>query len=249
MHTGFYTIASGMLTKEKEIDTIGNNLLNAQTPGFRAERVITSSFEMSLLKRFENGTEQVLGDGVASPIAIVSESVSNFSNGIIQTTDRSLDFALNGEGFFNIQGQDGNTYLTRNGQFMVDEQGYLVLPGMGRVLGKAGPIQVGSDAIQVTPQGDILNAAGAVVGTLQITKPAENTTLQKMENGAFTAPQGVVNATPEVYQGVIETSNVNMNQEMATLIEAQRMFQSYSSALQMIDNIDRKAVSQIAAIQ
>lgn len=250
MHTGFYTVASGMLTRQHELDTIGNNLSNMQTPGYRADRVVTSAFEMSLMKRYDKDGATVLGDGTGYPITVVSDEVSDFSNGTINPTGRVLDMALSGEGFFNIQGQDGTTYLTRAGQFFVDDQGYLALPGMGRVLGQAGPIQVKSENIVVREDGEIFGPDGAALGRLRITAPVDNTTLVKMGNGAYTAPQGAADAQNVlVYQGSIEMSNVNMNQEMTNLIAVQRAFQACSSALQIIDGIDRKAATQIASIQ
>ena len=172
------------------------------------------------------------------------------TGGDFQSTGRTLDIAIGGDGFFNVQGQDGTTYLTRNGQFTVDDQGYLTLAGMGRVLGQGGPLMVGSDQVSVDATGNVYNAAGALVGTLSITRQADNTVLEKMDNGAFTAPQGAVNAQGyTIYQGVLERSNVDMNQELTSFISAQRAFQTCSSALQMIDDLDQKAASKIAAIQ
>lgn len=250
MHSGFYTIASGILTNQRELDMIGNNLTNVQTPGYRAGRVATSAFEMSLQKQYENGTERVLGDGTGSPIAIVDEETVVLSNGVINTTGRNLDFALSGDGFFNVQGADGTMYLTRNGQFVVDDQGYLTLAGIGRVQGTNGALLVGSDRVTVDENGNVLNSAGAYVGTLAISQPAENTVLMRMDNGMFTAPQGTVNAQGyQVVQGAIEQSNVDMNQEMTNLIAVQRAFQTCSSALQIMDGMDRKAATQIASIQ
>ena len=77
--------------------------------------------------------------------------------------------------------------MTRNGQFTVDAQGYLALAGMGRVLGQGGLLQVGSDQVTVDQAGNVYNAAGGLVGTLSITRQADNTVLEKMDNGAFTA--------------------------------------------------------------
>lgn len=249
MHSGFYTIASGLLTKQREIDTIGNNLANIQTPGYRSDRIVTSAFELGLLKQQEGGMERTLSEG-GSPVTIVGDSVTVMTGGDFQSTGRTLDIAIGGEGFFNVQGQDGTTYLTRNGQFTVDEQGYLSLAGMGRVLGQGGPLQVGSDQVTVDQAGNVYNAAGALVGTLSITRQADDTVLEKMDNGAFTAPQGAVNAQDyTIYQGILERSNVDMNQELTNFISAQRAFQTCSSALKMVDELDQAAATKIAAIQ
>ncbi len=250
MHSGFYTIASGILTRQNELDTIANNLANIQTPGYRASRLVTSSFEQEVQKRIDANGETVLGSGVAYPLAVVSEELAVMEGGTLENTGRVLDFAINGNGYFNIQGADGTTYLTRNGQFTVDEQGYLELQGIGRVMGTAGLLKVDGQDVQADATGNLFNSAGQLLGKLQITAPAQDTTLTKMGNGMFTAPQGAAAAQNySVAQGCIEKSNVNMNQEMTNFIAAQRAFQSCSSALQIIDEIDRKAVSEIGSIQ
>ena len=249
MHSGFYTIASGLLKRQREIDTIGNNLANLQTPGYRSDRIVTSAFELGLLKQQEGGAERTLSEG-GSPVTIVGDSVTVMTGGDFQSTGRTLDIAIGGDGFFNVQGQDGTTYLTRNGQFTVDAQGYLALAGMGRVLGQGGLLQVGSDQVTVDQAGNVYNAAGGLVGTLSITRQADNTVLEKMDNGAFTAPQGAVNAQGyTIYQGILERSNVDMNQEMTNFISAQRAFQTCSSALKMVDELDQQAATKIASIQ
>lgn len=249
MHSGFYTIASGLLTRQREIDTIGNNLANLQTPGYRSDRIVTSAFELGLLKQQEGGAERTLSEG-GSPVTIVGDSVTVMTGGDFQSTGRTLDIAIGGDGFFNVQGQDGTTYLTRNGQFTVDAQGYLALAGMGRVLGQGGLLQVGSDQVTVDQAGNVYNAAGGLVGTLSITRQADNTVLEKMDNGAFTAPQGAVNAQEyTIYQGILERSNVDMNQEMTNFISAQRAFQTCSSALKIVDELDQQAATKIASIQ
>ena len=64
MYSGFYTLASGILTRQNEIDVLGNNITNIKTPGYKADRVETSAFEMELMVRMENGNPDVLGEGV-----------------------------------------------------------------------------------------------------------------------------------------------------------------------------------------
>lgn len=251
MLSGFYTAASGLLTQQRDLDVIGNNLSNARTPGYRADRTVVSSFERALSVRLEeHGQGGALGGG--APAAVVDEVVSLFEAGDLQDTGRSLDLAVDGNGFFNIQGNDGNIYLTRSGQFDVDEQGYLVLPGAGRVLGEDGaPIQARGSGLQVERDGTVLDADGNYAGRLLLTMPPEDTALTKFNNGLFTLPAGAgaQQATGyAVQQGVLELSNVNLNQELTNFIATQRAFQSCSSALQIIDGMNQKAASRIASI-
>lgn len=249
MLSGFYTIASGILTNQRNIDTIGNNLLNLQTPGYRSERVVVSSFEQELMIRREQQGVEVLGDGTGATAAVVGDTVTLFSGGTLKPTDRGLDAAINGEGFFNITGADGVNYLTRNGGFDIDEQGYLILPGLGRVVGENGAILVGGSDIAIREDGSIENAGGELLGRLLITAPDENTALERQANGMFTSQAPLVAAQAfQVVPKYLELSNGDMNQEMTNLLAAQRAFQNCSSALEIIDALDRKAATHIASI-
>lgn len=250
MLAGYYTIASGMLTRQREIDVLGNNLVNAQTPGYRADRLIISPFEQELLTRREAGGNAVLGKGVAATSAIVGEEISLFNMGTVKNTDRDLDMTIAGQGFYNIQDENGRISLTRNGQFNVDEAGYLVLPNYGRVMGQSGPIQVGDANIQVEQNGEIYSDNGRFLGTLLITAPQEGTVLEKLNNGMFQFANGEQLPAAENYtvvQRSLELSNVDMNREMTYLIESQRAFQACSSALQIVDGLNRKAATQIGS--
>lgn len=250
MLSGYYTIASGLLTRQRELNVIGNNLVNTQSAGYRADRLLISSFEQELLTRREGGTGTAVANGASATAAVADETVSLFHPGAIAETGRSCDLALAGEGFFNIAGADGTTYLTRNGAFDLDENGALVLPGVGRVLGTKGVITPGSSSFTVTDTGDVLNASGNYLDTLRITAPADNTALEKLENGMFRFPAGTQTlpaGDTAVLQNRLEQSNVDMNREMTLLIESQRAFQACSSALQIGDALNRKA-TQIAAV-
>lgn len=250
MLTGFYTIASGMLTQQRDLDVIGNNLVNQQTPGYRADRTLVSSFEMALALRREAAGDGDLGSG--APVAVVDRVVSLFHTGDLKETGRSFDLAINGDGFFNVATADGTTVLTRGGSFDVDESGTLVLPGVGTVLSRwGGPLRVGGPGFLVDETGEVFDQEGRDLGALLLTAPEEGSTLTKLEGGMFLPPQGVpvrVVNDALVVQGSLEYSNVDMGQELTHMVAAQRAFQNCSSAFQMIDAMDRKAASQIASV-
>lgn len=248
MLSGFYTIASGVLTKEREIDTIGNNLVNINTPGYKAERAITSTFEQELAIRLEGNNVTNLADSMATSV-IISDIQTIFSDGLMKETNRTLDVSISGEGFFEITGDDGQQYLTRNGQFDIDAEGYLILPSIGRVQGTNGDLNVGTDKITINSQGEITTLEGVNIGTLSIITPTENSELTKYQNNMYSLADGeLVDATGELIQGVIELSNVDMNLEMTKLIEAQRGFQNCSSALQIMDALNSKSLSQVGGV-
>lgn len=251
MYSGFYTLASGILTRQNEIDVLGNNITNVKTPGYKTDRVETSAFEMELMVRMENGEPTVLGDGVGQVSSIIRDIHTIMEPGIIEATERELDVAINGDGFFNIRTADGQIAITKNGNFDLDEEGYLVLNGVGRVLGQNGEIYIGESGFKIGDNGAITSANGNYIDTLLINKPAEGITVTKLENSSFLIQnQGdLVEAESfTVIQGALESSNVDINTELTKLIEAQRSFQLYSSALQIIDQMDQNGSSKIASV-
>ena len=250
MLRGFYTAAAGILVQERTLDVLTNNMANARTPGFGASRVVTTSFEHELLTRIEGANTGRIGKGV--PMRRVDDVLVKFDPNSLEETGRPYDMALDGVGYFNIQGEDGTQYLTRNGAFDVDENNFLVLPGVGQVLGQEGPIELTTSDFTVEYDGTIYDALGEEIGKLLLTIPPEGTEIDQTTNGLFTVADMAANlpvdATTQVAQKWLERNNIDLNQEYTMVISAQRAFQACSSALQIIDKIDQKAASQIAAL-
>ncbi len=249
MLQGFYTAASGMFMQQRSLNVISNNLANLQTAGFKSSQLVSSTFEQEFLTRFAQADTGFIGTG--APARIVDEVVDYHGFNGITETGRPFDLAITDYGFFNVQAEDGQTYLTRNGQFDLDEEGYLILRGRGRVMGTGGPLQLNTSDIQVDENGLITNSiTGAALGQLSITVPADDADVQQNPNGMFSligGGTGALAATPQVVQGAYENSDVNMTDEMTAMMLAQRNFSSASQALQFIDATYAKAVN-IAAI-
>ncbi len=249
MLRGYYTAASGILTKQREIDTIGNNLVNINTSGYKADTLLTGAFEKELALRMQNGEIDKIG-GPAHTSAIVSSVETNFNSGMMKTSDRPLDVALDGEGFFLISNND-EMYLTRAGEFDLDDEGFLVLPGFGRVQNSAGDIYLGTGDVRINSLGEIYGEDGTRLSNINIVKVQDEVVPKKADNGLFQVGEGEYNfdnAGTQIMQYVIEGSNVDANYEMTTLIETQRMFQSCSAALQIVDELNQKAVSSLGAL-
>lgn len=241
MLSGFYTASSGMLVQQRNLNVISNNLANSQTTGYKSERLVTSTFDQEFLTRIEkNNTEQI---GVGSAVSLVDDVITNFNGSSLDETARPLDMAIVGEGFFNVQGAE-RQYMTRNGNFNIDQEGYLVLKDVGRVLGQNGAINLnGSSGFAVSSDGSIFDENGQYVDRLLITMPTEDANMLKYNNGLYssTAVETLDNAT--VYQNVLERSNTDMNLEYTRLIEAQRAFTSCSTALRIVDQMNAKAAT------
>lgn len=265
MFSGFYTAASGVLNQQRTLNVLTNNMANAKTPGFRAERVVTETFDFELMTRIEKGNTQRIG--LDSPIQLVRDVPTIFDTNSLVETGYPMDMAINGEGFFNIQstipagednggapqveGGEGPVLLTRYGSFALDEEKYLILPGVGRVLGQEGPIQVDGSDFVVDGEGKVYNSDGTQVGTLLITQPEEDTQLDKTTNGLYAVADPNNNPAAEGYQieqKVLERNNININQEYTLAMQAQRAFQACSQALKIVDQMNQKASTSIASL-
>ena len=254
MQRGFYTAASGILMQQRKINVLTNNIANSETPGYRASRVVSSTFEQQLMARLEGSNSAMIGS--TAPIQVVSEVPTRFDPSSLEETNRPLDFALDGEGFFNVQAQDadgnaGQISLTRNGNFELDATGRLILPGVGVVMGQKGQIKLSNTNFTVSANGSVYDSKGKYIDKLLVTIPPEDAKISQQANGLYTTEDMQANiAVPGtlVRQGMLENSNIDLNREYTLVMEAQRALQASSSALQIIDGIDRKAASQIAAL-
>ncbi len=240
MLTGFYSAASGILVQQRNINEIGSNMTNSQTVGYRSRRVIQSTFEHNLLTRFENGVYNAIGEG--DPASLVDVVETNFDPNSLEETEWPYDMALVGGGFFNIQGEN-RQFLTRNGNFNIDDEGYLVLEGVGRVMGESGDLYIGGSNFRVNEDGYVFDQNNQYVDRLLITQPAENSQIYKFNNGMFVTDNAEVYENPTVYQKTLERSNVDMNLEYTRLIEAQRCLQSCATALSTVDNMNARSAS------
>lgn len=237
------------MANQKSLDVIGNNLINSKTVGFRAQRATLSPFDQEMMTASDSMGQRVLGDGVGSPITVVGGVHTLMQPGLVESTGRGLDVAISGEGFFNIGSEDGKVFLTRNGGFDLDAQGYLTLPGAGRVLGERGYIRTEGPHVEITSDGAVIGADGEELGKIRVTVLAGDSVLERLDNGLFTSDDALpVSGDYQLVTKSLEQSNVDMNLELTDLIAAQRAFQGCGAALSTIDAMNRKAAQQIAAI-
>lgn len=248
MLSGFYTAASGALTQQRNLNTISNNIANYETPGYRTERLVTTSFEDVLLRQ-ENG-QTVIGGG--SPIRLVEDVMTNFDPNFLEETGRPYDLAINGEGYFHVLTGEGQEFMTRNGNFDIDEEGFLILRGVGQVIGQKGkPIKIGDSEFEVHTDGTVYSSKGKKLDTLKVTQPAEDVKLEKYTNGLFFVRDYSTNVPAEdvtIEQGLLESSNIDLNQEYTMAMASLRNFQLCSQALKIMDTLNQKTATQIASL-
>lgn len=236
MFQGYYDLTSNMITQNRNLNIISNNMSNVSTPGYKMDRMMESTFRDEILYRYDqDGKTEV---GPVSHVNAADERVTDYTEGGIRETGYPLDVGLTGDGFFVIQTDNGEVY-TRNGSFNLDNQGYLILPGMGRVMGTNGPIQVDTDDLAIDTQGRITNADnGRYYGTLEIVDFADYAQLTKVTGGVFQAAGNPVAARNAVVtQMYLEDSNVNLAEQMTAMMSSQRVLQGSAQILRMYDQM------------
>ena len=163
MTKGFYNLTSGILSQSRRLDTVANNMTNLSTSGYKAEQYTDSTFQEVLISRVGNkdkSSPTVIGE--ESYILAPSQLYVDYSQGSLEETGLTLDFAIEGDGFFAIQTAQGVEY-TRSGSFSLDGEGYLCLPAHGRVLGADGqPVYLATDRIRADQAGTSIQRAAAM---------------------------------------------------------------------------------------
>ncbi len=247
MTRGFYNLTSGVLSQSRRLDVVANNMTNISTPGYKKETYTDITFEDVLLSRV--GNKDKSGNtpiGQESYILAPSQLYVDYQQGSVEETGLNLDFAIQGDGFFAIQTDNGIEY-TRNGSFSLDEEGYLYLPGHGRVLGMdEQPIQLYTDVIQVDNYGRISNEDGGYYGQIGVFTFPDNGQLVINDSSLYGANGQAATATqtPVIWKS-LESSNVDMVQEMTQMMTAQRALQSASQVLKLYDGVLTKATSEV----
>ncbi|WP_352400344.1 flagellar hook-basal body protein [Anaerotignum sp.] len=249
MFKGFYNLSSSMLTQNKNLNVISNNLANVSTSGYKSDKMVSGTFKDAVMNRTANNILGFQGSalGNSSMITVPYETVTNLADGGWEETGSPLDFAINGRGFFEVQRQGQNVY-TRNGSFSLDNDGYLMLQGVGRVNGSNGPIRITSDEFSVEPDGRIYDTTGNLVSQLKVVDFNNYDNLTKVGEGVFTGDgQGrAVDST--LMWKYVETSNVDPVQEMTDMLVSQRSLQSAAQVLKMYDLMAAKASTELGKV-
>lgn len=259
MLRGYYTAASGMVTQEKRLNAYANNITNASTVGYKKDNLVSGVFGEHLAIRmnaYQGVPHHPIGPGVY--MQVVDEKYTDYEQGAFELTQRPMDLAIAGEGFFVIQKDDGE-YLTRDGQFSLDDEGYLVLPGFGRVLGENGELEIGTSGFSVDKQGNVYvlpfdaepEDEPELLDRLLIAEPDNAETFDKAQDSLYAAADGYTPvdwSVTAILQGTLERSNVNMAEEMTRVMSSQRALQSCSQIVKMYDDMADKITTQISRV-
>ena len=250
MFKGFYNLTSAMLTHQQNLNVIGNNMVNISTAGFKEERYTATTFDDVMYSLVGNKYKNAQEIGRQSYIRAASDIVTDFTQGIPEPTDIPLDFAIQGEGFFAVQDPDGQVFYTRMGNFSLDDDGYLCLPGYGQVLDPNGnTIYLGTDKITCNSQGEISNNInGGFLGQLGVYQFEDNAALERNDQGFFTGDGAQPSQDFKIWHKYLERSNSDMVKQMTEMITFQRALQSAAQISKMYDQLMSRAASEVGRI-
>ena len=250
MIKGFYNLTSGMLSQVRRLDVVANNMTNISTAGYKAEHYTDRTFDEVMVTRIGNKikTPYETLETYQSHILAPDELYTDFSQSSFEETNLPLDFAIQGEGFFAIETVDGVAY-TRAGSFTLDNEGYLCLSELGRVLDREGnPIQLPTDKLEVDKQGNISSKTGDYLASLGVYMFEDNNALERTPYGLFTGDGAQLNEEAVIHHKWVERSNVNMVKEMVSMMSTQRALQSAAQMSKIYDQVITRIVSEIGRL-
>ncbi|MDZ4678215.1 MAG: flagellar basal-body rod protein FlgF [Oligoflexia bacterium] len=270
---GIYSALSGAMAQSHQLDTIANNIANANTPGFKGDKNTFKEYLTTLEKMPDVNTVPRIPaslnsffdmQGTDKSYVSLDGTFTDHTQGGVKATGNKLDVALEGKGFIEVLTPQGPR-LTRKGTMSLNAQGVLTttdgFPVLKRDASNAAPgapgasdpasrtITVGGGGtITFTQQGEIYQN-GESLGQLSIVEYENNEHLKKMGHSLYsitdtTIPR-VLNSSTEVHQGFVETSNVNIVKEMTDMIQTSRNFESAQRVIKAYDEMDGKLINEV----
>lgn len=244
MPKGIYAAASAMVVETRSLEVTARNLAHLQTPGYRQETALRSSFADELARQgHTGGVDHDGGTGV-----LPNRSYFCFTPGTLEPTGATYDVAISGNGFLRVRDNSGNLFLTRSGHFNTNAEGRLVTSEGWSVEGQGGPIVIPADARRVTigeegritiETGEGANAAPQVLDQLRLVTVPEPGRM-RAENGVYFDPGDQIQGdttSATLRQGHLEKANIDPIQELAQMIALQRRYDAAQRALREQSNV------------
>ena len=253
MHPALYVSKTGLSAQDKQLTSLSNNLSNVATNGFKRDRVVFEDLLYQTLRQpgAQSSQQNTVPSGLQIGTGVHPVATDRVhTQGNLQATENPLDIAIQGRGFFQVQLPDGTTAYSRDGAFqlnndgqMVTSSGYEVQPAIvvpsgvqsltiskdgivsATVSGSASPVQIGQ--IQLAT---FINTAG-------LQSRGENLYLETAASGTPQTNAPGSNGTGLLNQGYVETSNVNVVEELVNMIQTQRAYEINSKSIQTSDQM------------
>jgi len=259
MLKGLYTAYTGMINEQHRMDTMTNNLANADTVGYKKEGATSQSFDSILAVKIKDesiGLQNVKRIGYNNPGVKIGENYTDFTQGSFRLTDNTYDLALAGEGFFAIEftnkAGETSTMYTRAGQFTLNREGYLVTEDGDYVLDTQNRrIQLNTLLDSKIGNNGVISQNGVDVARIQVTDFEDYNYLEKYGENMYRPVEGATfaPADAEVKSGWLEMANVQIVSEMVNLISITRAYESNQKIIQTYDSSLEIAVTQLGRVQ
>lgn len=251
MFKGFYNLTSGMLSQGRRLDVVSHNMTNISTAGYKADRYTDSTFQDVMISRLGNKDKVNSTElGEETYILAPSELFTDYTQGSLEETGLPLDFAIQGEGFFCVSRLGGETGYTRAGSFCLDDENYLCLAGQGRVLDdNMQEIQLPTDKIYADKFGALYTETNRnYLATLGVYSFPDNNALERNDRGLFMGDGAQPSENYVIKQKMVERSNVEMAQEMVSMMTTQRALQSAAELAKIYDQVMTRATSELGRL-
>ena len=247
MIKGLYSAATALVALDRAHDVSANNIANASTSGFRAQKTVKKGFydvfmDQKVLPSIFN-RNSAPGGGTK-----LVETYTDTQAGHVVTTDNPAHVALQGPGYFMVDTPNGSRY-TRNGEFTIDAEGDLATMSGFKVQGSGGPINASQGPLTISADG-IVSSGGATVGQLQLTEFEDPHMLSHDGDGLYRASDAALarssSATSTgVTQNALEMSNVNMPQEMVNMILGLRAYGANQNVISAMNETMTKVIEEV----
>ncbi len=225
MGSGKYGALSGVISRMQMLDNINNNLANVNTNGYKKGSAV---FEAQLSEAAATRGKQ------ATNYTRINSEAIDFSQGQLTKSGSPMHLAINGEGFFRVQQENGEMVYARRGNFQLNQDGEMLTSSGAKLLGAGDiPVVLPPGEMNVTRDGSIL-ADNQLVGTIPLYDFEDTSVLRRGNDGVFVAPadaQPTQSPQPEMLQGFLEGSNVNIMQETARMVYNTRVFEAGQKVL------------------
>ena len=241
MSTATTVALSQQMALRRTLDVISNNLANLNTTAFKSETVLFDEYMMDV--ETSSGTKQVS--------YVIDQGVNrNLTQGHQIVTENTFDFAVNGEGYFVVDAPEGERY-TRNGHFVLDDQGQLMTKEGYPVLGVGGAnIAFEPTDVKITVSADgTISSSNGPRGQLALVSFENETELKKEGDSLYSSEEDAIPvANPNIAQGYIEQSNVSPIVEMTKMIDVMRAYQSAAKLSETNNELTTKAINELSSV-
>lgn len=253
MIRGLYTSGLGMKTQMQKLDVISNNLANVNTTGYKKDDTILSSFPDILMNRINDTKQNIKMPTPMGKVTLgvqVDEVYTNHTQGSFVKTDEPFNLALQGEGYFVVSTPNGDERYTRDGSFVIGQDGLLMTKEGNNVMGQNGIVTLRGDfltqirEVNIDDRG-VIAIDGEYIDTIRLVNFEDNNALQKIGDNLYQGGGEPAVFAGKVLQGYLEGSNVNPVTAMVDMITVSRTYEANQKMIQVHDNLMGKAVNEV----